>query len=398
MNVVGGARGDEPAAARRQAAEYATTRALAESGRLADATPRILEAICTTLGWEHGALWQVDRHANRLRCVEIWRAPGSGFDDFEALSRTTMFERGVGLPGRVWASGRPAFIPDVVHDSNFPRAPGAARVGLHAAFGFPITIEGDVIGVMEFFSREIREPDTQLLDMLGSIGSQIGQFMERRRLEEELDRFFALSLDLLCIAGFDGYFKRLNPSWERVLGHSLGALYAVPYLEFVHPDDRAATSAEADKVKAGAIVLRFENRFRAADGSHRWLSWTSVPYGDERSIYAVGRDITDQKATAEQLSLLVRELDRAKAKAEEAARAKAEFLANMSHEIRTPMTAIIGMSELALATRLNDEQREYVATISTQASALLSVINDILDFSKIEARKLALESIGFAVR
>src|SRR5262249_5133689 len=157
-----------------------------------------------------------------------------------------------GLPGRVWASGRPQFIQDVVLDPNFPRAPIAAREGLHAAFGFPISLEGEIVGVMEFFSQEIREPDTELLDMLGAIGSQIGQFMKRRRVEEELDRFFALSLDLLCIAGFDGYFKRLNPSWERVLGHSVDALCSVPYIEFVHPDDRAATAAEADKVAAGA--------------------------------------------------------------------------------------------------------------------------------------------------
>ena len=130
------------------AAEYATARVLAQPGRLADLVPRVLEAICTSLGWQYGALWQLDRHANRLRCVETWAAPGSGFTGFEAASRQTLFERGIGLPGRVWATGRPAFIPDVAVDTNFPRASVASREGLRAAFGFPITIEGDVIGAM----------------------------------------------------------------------------------------------------------------------------------------------------------------------------------------------------------------------------------------------------------
>ena len=352
---------------RRFAAEYATTRVLAESGRLADATSRILEAICTTLGWEHGALWYVDRHADRLRCVQIWHPPGSAFAEFEAISRESHFERGVGLPGRVWATGRPAFIADVTQDANFPRAPAAAREGLHAALGFPIVIGGDTVGVMEFFSRDIREPDAGLLDMLGTIGSQIGQFMERRRAEEELDRFFALSLDLLCIAGFDGYFKRLNPAWEQVLGFPRAELCAVPYLDFVHPDDRAGTRAEAEKIAAGAHLLQFENRFRRADGSYRWLSWTAVPYRDERTMYGAARDVTEHKAAAEQLAQLVRELNLAKGKAEQAAQAKADFLANMSHEIRTPMTAIIGMADLALTTRLTPEQREYLSSWGTSA-------------------------------
>ena len=102
------------------AAQHATTRVLAEAGRLSDATPRILEAICTTLGWEHGALWQVDLHGDRLRCVEIWHPPGPSFASFDANSRATTFERGVGLPGRVWATAQPAFIPDVLLDGNFP--------------------------------------------------------------------------------------------------------------------------------------------------------------------------------------------------------------------------------------------------------------------------------------
>ena len=276
------------------------------------------------------------------------------------MSRATTFVRGVGLPGRVWSTGAPAFIADVAHDPNFPRAATAVREGLHAAFGFPIVIAGDVVGVMEFFSREIHEPDDDLLAMLSTIGSQIGQFMERRRAEEELDRFFTLSVDLLCIAGFDGRFKRVNPSWEPVLGYPVQELCAIPYSEFVHPDDRAATVAEHAKVAAGEQLLHYENRYRAKDGTYRWLSWTAVPYADERTIYAAGARrhgatsaATEREARTERrhLTQLVRELDRAKAKAEDAARAKAEFLANMSHEIRTPMNGIIGMTELALRHR-----------------------------------------------
>ncbi|MBV8774013.1 MAG: response regulator [Deltaproteobacteria bacterium] len=171
------------------AAQYLTTRALVECATLSEATPRILEAICKTLAWEHGLVWSVDGAAGVLRCIGTWRTPAAEFSEFEALSRERTFSPGVGLPGQVWSKGVPCWIPDVQQDSNFPRAQDAAKQGLHAAVGFPIVLAREILGVMEFFSREIRQPDEELLRLMATIGSQIGYFIRRKRAEEQLQRY-----------------------------------------------------------------------------------------------------------------------------------------------------------------------------------------------------------------
>jgi two-component system sensor histidine kinase/response regulator len=377
---------------------YATARALAESETLDQAAPQMLQAICEALGWEYGAVWEVDRSGNVMRCVKTWHAQIPAFEPFEEATMASRLGPGVGLPGRIWRSREPAWIPDVTKDPNFPRAPYAAQAGLHSAFGLPIAQGSDVLGVMEFFSRDILQPNSNLVAMMSAITSQVALYVQRKWAAEELDRFFMLSLDLFCVATFDGFFVRLNPSWEKVLGFTEAEMRASPFMDFVHPDDKAATIAVMSDLTSGGQLPSFENRYRAKDGSYKWIHWTANPFPAQGLIYAVGRDVSHRKAADERMKQLVQELKVARVRAEQATVAKGEFLANMSHEIRTPMNAIIGMTDLTLQTKLTPQQREYLRTTRDSAESLLTIINDILDVSKIEARRLTLERAPFHFR
>jgi GAF domain-containing protein len=174
---------------------YETARILAESATLAEAAPRMLE-VCRSLGWQFGSLWEVDRARNLLRSVGMWQPPSQPFREFAGVTLESTFPPGIGLPGRVWASREPAWIPDVTRDTNFPRAPFAERSGLHAAFALPIGQGTSVLGVMEFFNRDILQPTPELLAMMTTVGRQIGLFVARKWADEELDRFFTLARPL----------------------------------------------------------------------------------------------------------------------------------------------------------------------------------------------------------
>ncbi len=222
---------------------------LAESDTLAAATPHLLQAIGECMAWEWGALWNVDHDAGVMRCTSIWHAPNLEAAEFDAISQGTAGTPGRSLKGHVWQQAEPTWIADVTQDPNFMRAPIAARVGLRGAIAFPILLRGGTVGVMEFFSRAVRQPDEEQLATLATIGSQIGQFIERKRAEEKLRRSEAYlaeaqrisqtgswawnastgarfwSQELFCIWGFGPETTEISPETEQVLRQR------------VHPED-----------------------------------------------------------------------------------------------------------------------------------------------------------------
>ena len=211
----------------RLAVQSAVARALTEATTVADATRRVLGSIGETLGWKLGAVWEVVPGADRIRCAETWHAPGTVAASFEAASREAAFEPGSGLPGRVWEDEEPAWIRDVVRDSNFPRAQAAAECGVHGAFAFPIRSGRGVLGVVEFFTEDVAEPDSYLLDLMTTIGHQLGQQMERSRAEEavrasEARKSAMLEASLDCIVSMDseGRVVEFNASAERLFGYT----------------------------------------------------------------------------------------------------------------------------------------------------------------------------------
>lgn len=222
---------------------------------------------------------------------------------------------------------------------------------------------------------------------------------ERKRLKDDRDRLFNLPLDMVCIAGFDGYFKQINSAWEKTLGFTREEILAKPYLEFIHPDDRPVTATEAEKNASGTDTFHFENRYLCKDGSYRWLLWNALPDTKRQLIYAAARDITDRKQSEEKNKKFNQELEWQKNQLTSANKELEAFSYSVSHDLRAPLRSINGFAQILkdeYAPRLDDEGRRLLDVVTQSAKTMGKLIDDLLAFARLGLQEISRKDIDIA--
>jgi PAS domain S-box-containing protein len=373
---------------RRLAVQYAVSRVLAEASGVGEATPKLIEAVAEALAWELGNLWQVDEEAGVLRYAGGWCSQPSRAKAFLTKSREFLFTRGVGLPGRVWQTGASAWIPDVALDESFPRAPFAAQAGLHAAFAFPITLGDQVLGVVEFFSPRIREPDQALLETVAAIGRQIGQFLERELAEEAVTESEARksailesALEAIIMMREDGTIIEMNPAAVQMFGIDRDEAVGRELAGLIIPENLRARHREAlerfRRTGYGHMLgKRLELSGLRADGTEFpiELTVTRVDLSGPALFTGYVRDITDRRRTEELRSRLLESERSARAEAE-AARERAAYLAEASVilasslDVRRTLTQVARLTVPRLADWCSVEMVEPDGSIRSVAVA-----------------------------
>jgi len=294
--------------------EHVVARILAETERAVEVYDGILEEIGRSLGWDLGAVWEVDPDDGRLRCARTWQARAAP-DEFEALSMSLVLAAGEGLPGRVLASGEPVWMVDAPQDSNFPRAAAARRRGLHAGLGFPLQSPRGVVGVVEFFSSRSRAPEHDLLAAMGALGSQVGQFVARRGVEEavrvsesRLRAMLEAALDAVVTMDHHGRVIGWNPAAEatfgyrpaEVIGRDMADLIVPPSLRRVHRDGLARYLGTGHRA---VLDRRLELTGMRRDGTEFpvELTVTRIALPGPPTFTGYLRDITDRVRAVDSL-------------------------------------------------------------------------------------------------
>jgi len=403
-------------------AQHAATRALAESATLDDAAPGILQTVCESLAWETGALWIIDRRKDALRCLKFWHAPSISVMEFAAQTLNASLSRGSGLPGQVWETGEPAWITDITRNETFPRATAAAKEGLHGGFAFPILQRGEVFGVIEFFSREIQPPDAQLLNMMFTVGSQIGQFIEHRQVTVDLQaseqryRTLADSMpQIVWTANPDGWLDYYNRQWFDYTGMTLEQTEGWGWQPVLHPDDTERCLKRWEQAVATGENYEVEYRFkRHSDGQYRWHLGRATPVRDGQGRivkwYGTCTDIEEHKRTEQALQENQEQIRRINAELEQRVLERTAELAvankelesfsySVSHDLRSPLRSIDGFSQALLEDyndKLDAQAQNYLHRVRAASQRMAQLIDDMLNLSRVSRGEMRREEIDLS--
>jgi PAS domain S-box-containing protein len=372
-------------AQRRSATQYAMTSVLSQADSVPEAAPIILAQICEHNGWDAAIFWQVDEQSEHLNIVDIWSNPALDLGDWEQSYRDRSLKSGDGLAGRVWATNAPLWIGRHGGELSQQLILEAAKRGLHSLFAFPVRSDEKILGVIELFATDAAEPTPERLQMLNALGSQFGQFMERKNTEMRLkDRemlFQQLAENVEEVfwisAVNENKLLYCSPAYERVWGRPLSELYARPtsYFDAVVDEDRERV--KLDIRKNMLVGNTIEYRIKRPDGAIRWIwsHWTPILDADNKPerLCGIVHDISERKEVERRVN---------------------EFYSTVSHELRTPLTSIrasLGLLEGGLAGDLSEKAVKLVSIARMESDRLIRLINDILDIRKIEAGKMELK-------
>ena len=374
---------EQTCVANRQGVQYRATRILAESADMAEASALILKTICEGLGWDMGAIWSVDQTDGALHCLEVWQGPRVDAPRFLSSTRQSVFAKGAGLPGRVWACGEPVWIKDVTRDGKFPRARTAALEGVHGALAFPIKLGDEVHGVFEFFSRDLGHPDDDVLKMLGAIGSQIGQFMERRRAEEALryayEKLDAILISLPCLILIVDEQLRVayaNPRADRHFRPAQGTLTGSALQDICPLPDRQWNRLVEDLQRAASQTTSIEERdIEIRKHVYRYRSFPVTLHSDPRhQAGLVMWDVTEHKQLQDQLIQA------------EKLSSLGTLVSGMAHEINNPIQGILGMAEIILQEHDPDKIKQFARDIVDCSAHVGAVVRNFAAYARPASR------------
>ncbi|MCC5914399.1 MAG: PAS domain S-box protein [Balneolaceae bacterium] len=246
--------------------------------------------------------WLVDREEEQIHLSAHVRN-GHGADIFYDQSGSIRsFKRGEGLPGVAWQSKEAQFWDELGSNKKFARSSAAKKAGFQVGYGFPILDKESVVGVLVFGVKEAKQMKNHLGPLFEELCKQLGSEIRRKSAEEELSRIFSFAPDIICVAGMDGYFKKVNPAMSKLLGYSEEELLTKPIESFTHPEDRERTSGEIEALNQKKGSPSFENRYITKDGRTVWLSWVTKSFYEDGLIYSVARNVTDEKVLEQLLT------------------------------------------------------------------------------------------------